>query len=200
MDECTNVLEASALRWIRELAVQLKKDGTTLAKFASIYRRHNLIKKLGADEDQIESLIVNLLDGAKSMPPEKIPETINQLFEIAKTESIAPAEVPNYVSQKVEEKRRLQEIQKAGVILTLKNIDIQTIEEYKKLEEELKKHGLSMEDPRRLFSILHSINEIGRDPKKIISELGRRKSLRVTERRLKNKDYYLHSRPIRNIT
>ena len=29
IDECTKGLEASDLRWIRELAVQLKKEGTT---------------------------------------------------------------------------------------------------------------------------------------------------------------------------
>lgn len=65
MDEQTKGLEESDLRWIRELAVQLKKDGTTLAEFVSIYRRHNLIKKLGATEDQIETLISNLLEGEK---------------------------------------------------------------------------------------------------------------------------------------
>jgi hypothetical protein len=199
IDECTKGLEASDLRWIRELAVQLKKEGTTLAEFASIYRRHNYIKKLGTDEDQLESLIHNLLDGAKSVPLEKIADLVNQLFELTKFESIAPAEVPTYVKKKIEEKSRLEdEIQKAGAILRDKNIDIQTIEEYKKLEEELKKHRLSMEDPRRLVSILHSINEIGRDPKKIISELGRIKSLRKEERRLKNHCIIWESRAARN--
>jgi ABC-type Na+ transport system ATPase subunit NatA len=59
IDEQTKGLEESDIRWIRELAVQLKKDGTTLAEFVSIYRRHNYIKKLGTSEDQIESLIRN---------------------------------------------------------------------------------------------------------------------------------------------
>ena len=68
---------------IRELAVQLKKEGTTLAEFASIYRRHNFIKKLGANLDQIESLIGNLLKS--DMPPERIADVTNQLFELSKS-------------------------------------------------------------------------------------------------------------------
>jgi len=44
ISELKNGLEDSDLEWIRELAVQLKKEGTTLAEFASIYRRHNFIK------------------------------------------------------------------------------------------------------------------------------------------------------------
>src|SRR5205823_14936696 len=171
---------------MRELAVQLKKEGTTLAEFASIYRRHNYIKKLGANEDQIESLIVNLLNGANSVPNEKIVDLINQLFELSKSESITPAEVPNYVNRKIEEKQRIEaEIKKAGAILHDMNIDMQTIEQYKKLQDELKRQGLSMEDPRRLVSILQIINESGCDPKKIVRELAGINSLRRTERRVK---------------
>ena len=94
-------LGESDLEWIRELAVQLKKEGTTLAEFVSIYRRHNFINKLGANEDQIESLIVNLLDGARSVPQEKIVDLVNQLFDIAKSESVPLTEVPAYVKEKI---------------------------------------------------------------------------------------------------
>jgi hypothetical protein len=123
---------------------------------------------------------------------------VNQLFEISKSESVTLAEVPHYIKRKIEEKKRLEtEIEKAGAILHDQNVDFQTIEEYKKFEDELKKHRLSMEDPRRLVSILHSINEIGRDPKKIISELARLKSLRKAERRLKNNCIIWESRAAR---
>jgi len=68
VNECNSGLQASDLKWVRELAVQLKKEGTTLAEFACIFRRHNYIKKLGVTEEQIESLICNLLEGARSLP------------------------------------------------------------------------------------------------------------------------------------
>ena len=180
INELTDGLEETDLECIRELAVQLKKEGTTLAEFVSIYRRHIFIKRLGANEEQIESLISNLLDGARSLPQEKIIDLANQLYEISKSESIPPTEVPAYVKQKIEEKAKLEEeIQKAGAILTQKNVDIKSVEECEKLEEELKKHGLSMKDPRRLVSILNTISALGYDPKKIISEMARLKSLRI---------------------
>jgi GTPase involved in cell partitioning and DNA repair len=63
--------------------------------------------------------------------------------------------VPAYISQKLQEKQRLEEeIQKARTILDQENVDIRTIEEFKKLEDELKKYGLSMKDPRKLVSVL----------------------------------------------
>ena len=86
---------------------------------------------MGADQDQIESFIVNCMNGANSLPPEKIIDSTNQLFDIAKSESIPPAEVPVYTKQKLEEKNRLEEqIQEAGTVLQSKNVDIETINEF----------------------------------------------------------------------
>src|SRR5436190_6269866 len=157
IDQLRRGLEGLDYESMRELAVQLKKEGLTFAEFASIYRRHNYIKNLGASEEHIESLISNLLEGARSLPQEKTVDLLNQLFELSESESIPPTEVPSYVEAKTEEKKRLEEeIQKAGAILEEKNSDIQTIEEYKKLKNELK-YGLSIENPRRFASILRTI-------------------------------------------
>ena len=71
INDFRNGLESTDYESIRELAVQLKNEGMTFAEFAFTYRRHNYIKKLGSTEDQIESLICNLLEGARSLPPEK---------------------------------------------------------------------------------------------------------------------------------
>jgi hypothetical protein len=85
------------------------------------------------------------MDKTNSIPIEKIAELANQLGELSETERISPTEAPVYVKQKIEEKQRIQEeIQKARTILEQKKVDIQTIEEYKKLEEELMKYGLSV--------------------------------------------------------
>jgi len=135
VDVWTKGLDEADLEWIRELTVQLKKEGTTLAEFACIRRRQNFIKKLGASEEQIESLIVNLLDGTKSIPFEKTAEMMNMLYELSESESIPPTEVSAYVKRRVEEKTKLdEESQKAGAILAQKNVDIRTVEEYKNLD------------------------------------------------------------------
>ena len=145
VNEWTKGLQESDIEGVRELAVQLKKEGSTLAELTSIYRRHSYIKKLGVDEDQIEFLIVNLLDGVKSVPQEKVTGLVIQLFELSESESIAPVDVPNYVKQKMEVKQILEDqIQQAGATLHHKNVDIQTVEEFRKLKDELKKHGLSL--------------------------------------------------------
>jgi hypothetical protein len=57
-----------------------------------------------------------------------------------------------------------------------------TLDENKKLKEELNVHGLSLEDQRILLSILKTIREIGYESQKIVREISRIKSLRQTER------------------
>ena len=187
LDDWKRGLDHREYHSIRELAVWSKKEGLTLAELATCIRINNHVKKLGANEEQIEYLIVNLLDGAKSTPPEKIVDLIDQLFEISKLESIAPAEVPGFVKQKMEVRQRLEEeIQQAGAILESKNVNIQTVEEYKELEKELNTNGLSMEDIHILVSLLQTIRQLGYDPQKIVSDLKRVKSLRQTEKQLEN--------------
>ena len=123
------------------------------------------------------------MNGANSLPPEKIIDLTNQLFDIAKSESIPPAEVPDYIKQKLEEKQRLEEqIQEAGATLQSKNVDIETINEFNQLKEHLSKHNLSLEDPTRLLSILQTIKQIGYEPQKIVAAFTNMKSLRQKER------------------
>jgi len=87
---------------VRELAVFLKRQGISPGDLASHYRAQNYIKKLGGNEDQIESLITNLLDDANSLSPEQVMHLTNQLFDISKHESISPSEVPAYIKQKIQ--------------------------------------------------------------------------------------------------
>ena len=97
--------------------------------------------------------------------------------------------------KKIEEKKRLEdEIQKAAATLEEKNVEIQTVNEYKALKDELKKYGLSTEKYRTLVSVLRTVNQLGFDPRKIVRELARLKSLRQTERRLKDNCKSLESR------
>jgi hypothetical protein len=172
---------------IRELAVYSKKQGLGLSELASCFRLYNYIRKLGANEDDIEPFIVNYMNGANSLPPEKIIDLTNQLFDIAKSESIPPAEVQSHIIQKLEEKQGLEkQIQEAGAILQSKNVDIETINEFTKLKEDLSKHDLSLEHPTRLLLLLQTIKQIGYEPQKIVARFSRIESLRQTEKGLKN--------------
>lgn len=93
----------------------------------------------------------------------------------------------DHIKQQQEEKRRLEEeIKQRRAILESANVDIITLNEFKKLKEELNAQGLSLKDPRMLLSVLKTIREIGYEPQKIVRELSRMKSLRQTERQLNN--------------
>jgi hypothetical protein len=159
---------------------------------ASSIRLNNYIDNLGANQDEIESFIANL---ANSHEPKKLFEVANQIAQISLSESISLEDLGNHIKQKEEEKQRLdEEIKQRREILESANVDIQTLNEYKKLKEELYVHGLSLKDPRTLLSILKTIREIGYEPQKIVREFSRIKSLRQTERELNNRCKDLEAR------
>jgi Caspase domain len=98
---------------VRELAVQSKKQGMNLNELVSRFRLYNIIKKSGANEDQIESFISSCMSGiggadVNSLPPEKIVDITNQLFNISKSEFIALEQVPDYIQQKLQQKLILE--------------------------------------------------------------------------------------------
>ena len=169
---------------VRELAVYSKNEGFGLSHIASSARLSNYIQKLGANQEQIETLIANL---ANSPEPEKLIDVANQVAHLSRSDSIPLVDIPNHLKEKLEQKQRLEEqIQEAGAILQSKNVDIETLREYKQLEERLRKHNLSLEDPTRLLSILQTIKEIGYKPQKIVAAFASMKSLRQKERQVKN--------------
>ena len=104
-------LEDCEYESVRELAVQSKKQGIDLSDLASRFRLYNIIKKSGANEDQIESFISNCISGAgvEVLPPEKIIDLVNQIFNISKSESIALKQVPDYIQQELQVKQKLEE-------------------------------------------------------------------------------------------
>ncbi|MGA9168596.1 MAG: hypothetical protein WBZ20_00435 [Nitrososphaeraceae archaeon] len=63
VNEWKRGLEGSEYESVRELAVHSKKQGITLSDLASHFRLYNIIKKSGANEDQIESFIGNCISG-----------------------------------------------------------------------------------------------------------------------------------------
>jgi hypothetical protein len=67
-------LEDSEYESVRELAVQSEKQGLALSDLASHFRLYSIIKKSGANEDQIESFISNCTisgAGVEVLPPEE---------------------------------------------------------------------------------------------------------------------------------
>src|SRR5919204_1730607 len=103
----------------RELMVEAKKRGMTPRDLASHFRLFNYLVKSGASENEIESFITNVNSGY--IPLGKAIELVNQIYEISKSESVSPDQLPNYIKQKIEEKQRIDEgIKEVDAILQTK--------------------------------------------------------------------------------
>jgi hypothetical protein len=82
---------------------------------ASFFRLYNFFRNSGAKENEIESFIINVNSGY--LPPGKAIELVNQVYEISKSESVPPDQLPNYVMQKLEEKQKIdEEIKEADAV------------------------------------------------------------------------------------
>ena len=137
----------------RDLMLEAEKRGMTPRDLASHFRLFNYLVKSGANENEIESFITNVNSGY--IPLGKAIELINQIYEISKSQSVSPDQLPNYIKQRLEEKQRIDEqIKEAETILQSKNVSIDAINEHIKLNEEFNKHGLSTNDIDKLLKLL----------------------------------------------
>src|SRR5919198_3762333 len=100
-------IDSSEFDSARELALAARKQGLNLSDLASNFRLHNFIKSSEAALEYIESIIANIR--TSNLPPEKITELVNQLHDISKEESIPLDQVPNYIKEKLEQKKRIHE-------------------------------------------------------------------------------------------
>jgi hypothetical protein len=131
---------------------------------------YNFFRGSGAKENEIESFITNNNSGY--ITPGKALDLVNQIYEITKSQSVPPDQLPDYVRQKLEEKQRIeQEIHQANGVLESKNVAIEAINQYLKLSEELDKHGLSAQDIDKLLNLLLNAKEYQFDVKKIAGKL-----------------------------
>src|SRR5215212_3820850 len=109
----------------RELTLEAKKRGRTSSDIASFFRLYNFFRGSRAKENEIESFITHINSGY--IPPGKAIELINQIYEISKSESVPPDQLPNYVKQKLEQKKQIdEETQEADAILQSKNVAIES--------------------------------------------------------------------------
>ena len=147
---------------------------------------YNFFRGSGAKENEIESFITNNNSGY--ITPGKALDLVNQIYEITKSQSVPPDQLPDYVRQKLEEKQRIeQEIHQANGVLESKNVAIEAINQYLKLSEELDKHGLSAQDIDKLLNLLLNAKEYQFDAKKISGKLRGIERLDKKEKQLRGR-------------
>jgi hypothetical protein len=161
---------------IKEFVVESRKHGLTLSNLGPSLRLYNHITKLGANQEQIESLVINLVT---SPEPEKMIDVENQVAQLSRSKSIPLEDLENHVKQEEEEKKRLEEeIKQRRSTLESTNVEIQTTNEYTQLKARLSKYHLSSEDPKKLVTVLDNIKHYRYDPKKIVAVFSNVKSLK----------------------
>jgi uncharacterized protein (UPF0335 family) len=177
-------LDAAEFDAARELALKAKKQGLNLSDLASNFRLHNFIRKSGASEDQLESFISNV--SSSDIAPEKVIELVNQLHEISRSESVPPNQLSNYITQKLEEKQRIDEqIKEVDAVLQTKNVKVKTINEHVKLNEKLNKYGLSTADITKVVKLVVNAKRYGFDAKKFVGKLSNIKQIEKREKELR---------------
>jgi hypothetical protein len=169
---------------IRQLAVEARQHGLNLSELALHFRLYNYLVKSGAEEDRIESFIDNI--NSSHLPPNIVVALVNQLYDVSREQSIPLDQVPNYIEQKLEEKKKIDEqIKQADAELQSKNVSIETINEHMKLNEKLNEYNLSFEDIDKLLNVLINAKENGFDGKKIVGKLRSIKRLENKENKQK---------------
>jgi hypothetical protein len=179
-------LQASDIDSTRELAIDARRQGLNLSELGSHFRLYNYFIKSGAAEDKIESFIARV--HSCNIPPERIIQCVNQLYEITRGQSIPLHELPGYIEKELVEKQKIdEEIQQADTILQSKNVTLEAIDEHIKLNEELNKHDLSTHDIGKLLNLLKNAKRYGFDDKEIADKLYNIQEPEWKEKELKDK-------------
>jgi hypothetical protein len=155
---------------IRQLSIEIRKQGLNWSDLASHFRLYNYFIKSGTAEDKIESFIERF--HSTDIPPERVIGYLNQIHEIAKTESIPLDQVSGYIREKLEQKQKIDDdIQQADAVLQSKNVNIEAINQHIQLNQKLNEHGLSMHNIDELLNLLINAKRYGFDPKKFVGKL-----------------------------
>ncbi len=186
-------LESLDFDSIRQLSVEARQHGLNLSELGSHARLYNYFRKSAAAEDKVESFITKV--SSNNIPPETVIELVYQLYEISKVESIPLDQVSEHIKQELEQKQKIDEqIKEADAILQSKNVAIESINDYIKLNGELEKHGLSTDSIHKLLNVLRNAKRYGFDGKEIADKLYDFKFLEWKEKEFKDKRKKLSKR------
>jgi hypothetical protein len=92
---------------IRQLSIEIRKQGLNWLDLASHFRLYNYFLKSVASNDEIETFITNA--SSIHIAPEKVIELVNELFDISKSESIPLDQVSGHIKEKLDQKKKIEE-------------------------------------------------------------------------------------------
>jgi hypothetical protein len=178
-------LDELEFNYVRELAVEIRKQELNWSDLASHFRLYNYFIKSGAAEDVLESFVGNI--SSTNVPPDKAIDLVNELFNISKSELIPLDQVSGHIKEKLDQKKKIEEeLREADALLQSKNVNIEAINEHIQLNEKLNEYNLSFQDIDKLLNVLINAKENGFDSKKIVGKLRSIKRLEKKEEGLRN--------------
>jgi hypothetical protein len=185
---------------LRELGVTFRKVGITPAQCALGFRIAMMIAKLGVKkEDDLEPFILHVYNNCIDLgiSPDNVALHMKDLLEFSKTNLVPLSQISEFIDQKVDEKKRLEEeIQTLkGQIKTLEaeksssedrrasalheeNMTAAELKSYSDLKEELGQYGIPIGDVSKFAKVVLGISQKGYDVGKVIEEFSDLESAR----------------------
>ena len=186
---------------LRDLATELKRLNINALQCANGCRLLNIINRLGAQEDNIESFLtqIHTLCRSKNILPEVIVKVSAQIAALDQT--IPFSQIPEYMQQTIKEKENLEQNvktltetrvaaqNKCDEALRSSSITIDNLHQYVRLRECLvDEYGLSIDDDDlpKLNNLMYNLKNSGYDVKLIAKKLSNINNLQIRERELQN--------------
>ena len=177
--EWKDALAVSDADALRELGIMFRKLGITAQECAIGFRLAKILKDLGADEENFADFVSQVYNECTriGLKPEYIVSNINQILVLSC--SIPLSEIPNYIQEKTDEKRKLEEdIKKLRIdeedarlklmeALDEKKVSLAELDQFYPFKVELDKLGIPIEDVRRTTAIIQGVQKCGYNVKAI---------------------------------
>jgi uncharacterized protein (DUF433 family) len=190
IDEWKHRLGIHDAEAIRILVVNLKRLGIDEAQCAEGYRILMSMKKLGVNENEFKSFILEIYEYCKryDLTPEHIASNLKELVKLSK--DVPFAKIPEYIKEKKntitkleedckisKEKKESMEIETSlaeelrDAALENEKTTVAELREFTKFKTELGKYGLSVvDDTRKIVQVIYGIKQRGYDVDKVLSE------------------------------
>jgi hypothetical protein len=196
IDEWKRSLDIPDVQSLRDLAVNLKRGGIDATQCAQGLRILNTIKKLGVNQNQVESFINEIYEYCQriGLPPQDIASNLQALINLSK--DIPFSKIPEYIEAKKKEISRLDEETRkqheeikslketkrelkieTSTAKELRDVSLQEektttaeLKEYSNFKTELRKYGIPIDDLPKLVQLLYGIRQHGYDVEKVLSE------------------------------
>jgi hypothetical protein len=196
IDEWKRSLDIPDVQSLRDLAVNLKRCGIDAAQCAQGFRIINTMKKLGVNQNQFESFMIEVYEYCQriGLAPQDIASNLQALINLSR--DIPFSKIPEHIEERKKEISRLdEEIRKqheeikslkerkraleieTSTVKELRDLALQEektttaeLKEYSNFKTELRKYGIPIDDLPKLVQLLYGIRQHGYDVEKVLPE------------------------------